>query len=91
MESLDDIKALISQGEIEQALACLDRMLEEDTVGKDQLYYLRGNAWRKRGDWQQALNNYQQAIDLNPESPARHARQMALDILEFYHKDMYNQ
>ena len=31
------------------------------------------------------------AIDLNPESPALHARQMAMDILNFYNKDMYNQ
>ena len=37
------------------------------------------------------LNNYQYAIDLNPESPAQHAYQMAMDILNFYNKDMYNQ
>ena len=40
---------------------------------KDEAYYLRGNAYRKQGNWQQALNNYQYAIDLNPESPAQHA------------------
>ena len=50
-----------------------------------------GNAYRKQGNWQQALNNYQYAIDLNPESPAQHAYQMAMDILNFYNKDMYNQ
>ena len=32
-----------------------------------------------------------EAIDLNPESPAQHAYQMAMDILNFYNKDMYNQ
>jgi tetratricopeptide (TPR) repeat protein len=48
-------------------------------------------AYRKQGNWQQALNNYQYAIDLNPESPAQHAYQMAMDILNFYNKDMYNQ
>ena len=38
-----------------------------------------------------ALNNYLEAIDLNPESPAVHAREMIMNILEFYNKDMYNQ
>ena len=42
-------------------------------------------------NWQQALNNYQYAIDLNPDSPARQARNMVMDILNFFHKDMYNQ
>lgn len=55
------------------------------------LYYLRGNAYRKKGDWKQALDNYQYAIDLNPDSPAVQARTMAIDILNFYHKDMFNQ
>ena len=49
------------------------------------------NAYRKLGDWQMALNNYLEAIALNPESPAVQARAMAMDILEFYNKDMYNQ
>ena len=50
-----------------------------------------GNAYRKQGNWQLALNNYQYAIDLNPDSPAREAYRMAMDILNFFNKDMYNQ
>ena len=38
-----------------------------------------------------ALNNYLEAIDRNPDSPAFEARKMAMDILEFYNKDMFNQ
>ena len=30
-------------------------------------YYLLVNAYRKMGDWQQALNNYLEAIERNPE------------------------
>ena len=60
-------------------------------VGKDEAYYLMGNAYRKLGDWQKALNNYQSAIELNPDSPALQARKMVMDILNFYNKDMYNQ
>ncbi|MGI6792913.1 tetratricopeptide repeat protein [Bacteroides sp. KG68] len=91
MEQLNTIKELINKGNVGQAIRLLDEMLQTDFPGKDEAYYLRGNAYRKQGDWQQALNNYRRAIDLNPQSPALHARQMAMDILNFYNKDMYNQ
>ena len=48
-------------------------------------------AYRKMGNWQQALNNYLEAIERNPESPAVSARDMIMNILNFYNKDMYNQ
>jgi len=91
MERLNVIKELISQGNVEQAIGQLDIMLQTDFPGKDEAYYLRGNAYRKQGNWQQALNNYQYAIDLNPNSPALQAHKMVMDILNFYNKDMYNQ
>lgn len=91
MEQLNTIKELINQGGVEEAIRQLDKMLQTELPRKDEAYYLRGNAYRKQGNWQQALNNYRYAIDLNPESPARHAHQMVMDILNFYNKDMYNQ
>lgn len=92
MEQLSSIKTLINQGEVEQAISLLKDMLQQpDFQQKDEAYYLLGNAYRKRGNWQQALNNYRRAIELNPESPALHARQMVMEILNFYNKDMYNQ
>ena len=90
MEQLHTIQELIYQGEVDQAIAQLDKLLEEDFPGKDEAYYLRGNAYRKTGDWQQAMNNYQLAAELNPDSPAVQARLMLTDILDFYNKDMYN-
>ena len=53
-------------------------------------YYKKGNEYRQRGDWQMAINNYIQAIQLDPQSPAVEAKQMLDDILNFYHKDYYN-
>ena len=92
MQELNKIRELLSQGEVEQTIRALDEYLSRPEIPqKDEAYYLRGNAYRKAGNWQQALNNYQQAIDINPESPAADARKMAIDILNFYHKDMYNQ
>ncbi len=91
MDQLKTIKELINQGDIENALQALEEFLQTEPVGKDEAYYLMGNAYRKLGDWQKALNNYQSAIELNPDSPALQARKMMMDILNFYNKDMYNQ
>ena len=86
----ETIKNLISDGKLQEAIGQLDELFGKD--GKDvELYYLRGNAYRKLCDWQQALNNYLEAISLNPESPAVEAHRMLMEILEFYNKDMYNQ
>ena len=79
-EELQDIKTLIEQGDTERAIHV-----------NDEPYYLLGNAYRKMGNWQQALNNYLEAIERNPESPAVSARDMIMNILNFYNKDMYNQ
>lgn len=91
MDQLNTIKELINQGNVEEALVALEEFLRIASTRKDEAFYLRGNAYRKQGNWQQALNNYQSAIDLNPDSPAVEARKMVIDILNFYHKDMYNQ
>lgn len=53
-------------------------------------WYNKGNECRRNQDLEGALNAYQEAIELDPSSPAVHARQMLIDILEFYHKDAYN-
>lgn len=53
-------------------------------------FYRLGNEFRKRGDWQQAINNYMEAIALDADSPAVEAKEMLENILNFYHKDAYN-
>ena len=53
-------------------------------------YFQRGNEWRQRGDWQEALANYMEAIELDPDSPAVIAKEMLENILNFYNKDAYN-
>lgn len=91
MDQFKPIKELISQGDVDSAIQLLDKYLLTSSAGKDEAYYLLGNAYRKQGNWQKALNNYQSAIELNPDGPAMQARKMVMDILNFYNKDMYNQ
>ena len=53
-------------------------------------YYQRGNEYRRQGNWQEAINCYLEAIELDPDSPAVHAKEMLDDILNYYNKDLYN-
>ncbi|MBP6064610.1 tetratricopeptide repeat protein [Bacteroides sp.] len=91
MKQLKTIKELINEGKVEEAIQALDQLILTDSVPKDEAYYLRGNAYRKQGNWQQALNNYQESIELNPQGPATEARRMVMDIMNFFNKDMFNQ
>ncbi len=53
-------------------------------------YYRIGNQYRQQGNWQEAINHYIAAIELDAESPAVEAKAMLDDILNFYNKDAYN-
>ena len=53
-------------------------------------YYKLGNEYRRKGDWKHAIDNYLEAIALDPESPAVEAKHMLDDMFAFYCKDMYN-
>lgn len=91
MEQLNTIKELINQGNVERAILQLDEILQTVFPKKTKPITSGGMLTASRATGQQALNNYQYAIDLNPDSPARQARNMVMDILNFFHKDMYNQ
>ena len=89
-DKLTSIKESIKEGKLDTAIEALCQYILADPMN-DEAYYLLGNAYRKQGNWQMALNNYLEAMERNPESPAAHAYQMTMDILNFYNKDMYNQ
>ena len=90
-ENLSNIRELIQEGKLTIAIEKLSAYIQSDVTDNDEPYYLLGNAYRKQGNWQLALNNYLEAMERNPESPAVQAHKMAMDILNFYNKDMYNQ
>ena len=90
-EKLNTIKELIREGKLDTAIEQLNAYIKSDTTQDDEPYYLLGNAYRKQSNWQMALNNYLEAMERNPESPATNAHRMVMDILNFYNKDMYNQ
>ena len=69
-------------------VSCLVRHSQNAMNSED--YYEQGNAYRREGNWQKALECYAEAIELDPESPAVHARDMLNNILGFYSKDALN-
>ncbi len=91
MENLEAIKKELNEGNVNAVIRKLDILIKNSPSSSDELYYLRGNAYRKLGNWQMALNNYLEAIERNPNSPALQAKEMVMDILNFYNKDMFNQ
>ena len=91
MPGLDEIERLLQEGRTDEAIRSLEEYISSSGKASDRAYYLLGNAYRKKGDWQGAINNYLEAMELNPDSPARNAYRMANEILDFYNKDMYNQ
>ena len=91
MNGLESAETLLAEGMIDEAIASLREFIASSGIPSDRAYYLLGNAYRKKGDWQGAINNYLEAMEINPDSPARNAYRIANDILDFYNKDMYNQ
>jgi len=85
------IRALLDACRADEAIALLGEYRAGGGAMDSELFYLLGNAHRKKGDWQQAINNYLEAVALDPASPAQRALDIANEILDFYNKDMYNQ
>lgn len=91
MLELKAIEKILVDGGTDEAIRLLDEYISLSEEPSDRAYYLLGNAHRKKGDWQKAINNYLEAMAINPESPAANAYSIANEILDFYNKDMYNQ
>ena len=85
------ITALLDAHKADEAIRLIQDFQAGGGAMDDELFYLLGNAWRKKGNWQMAMNNYLEAININPDSPAKQALDIANEILAFYNKDMYNQ
>lgn len=90
MEKQNESSKMAQERQIAQDIERLNKLISAMSSPDDQLYYRLGNAYRKRGDFTQAMNCYLEAMAINPDSPAVEAHRMLSDIIEFYHKDYYN-
>ena len=88
-EALVKIEELINDNKTDEALEALTGYIEENPQS-DDAYFLRGNVYRKLGDWKEAISNYAVAKNINPESPAATAYDASIEIMNFFNTDLYN-
>ena len=86
MGTTDIIKDLIVENRLEEAVELLNRRIEQNEKD-DEAYYLLGSIFRKKGDWKQATFYYLSATEINPESPAKQAQEVLVDIQNFMNPD----
>ena len=86
---MEHIKELLNNNEINKAIEALQQIINSDSKC-DEALFLLGNAYCKKNAWQQAMNAYCQAIEINPESPALMAYNHLQDIMNFFNTDLYN-
>lgn len=89
MNNLDNIRELISNNNLEQAINELNSIIENNK-SCDEAYFLLGNAHSKNNNWREAINAYCKAIEINPDSPACVAYQHIIEIMDFFNHDLYN-
>lgn len=89
MKDSAEKKKLIADGRYEEAISRLDRAIEQDAADAE-LWYERGRVYWRLGRKGDAISDYEEAVYLDPESPARHALQLARDVMDFYNPDLLN-
>lgn len=82
------VDELISAGRFDDALVLLDKTIE-DAPSAD-LFYQRGRLLWKLGRKTEAMSDYGRAVEIEPESPAAAALELAREVMNFYNKDLYN-
>ncbi|MBQ3960329.1 MAG: tetratricopeptide repeat protein [Muribaculaceae bacterium] len=94
MKSIDEIKQMLEQSQTDGVIAAVDELAAHrggmSAKNLATAFYLRGNAYRQRGEWGKAMNSYLESIDLDPDGPAQAAYRQAQQILGYYCKDYYN-
>lgn len=87
------IKQLLDESKSQEAIDAANALLSTTGLADNdraKAMLLRGNAYRQLGDWRMAINSYLGAKKLQPDGPAAMALDNIQQILNFYHKDLYN-
>lgn len=92
--TLDEIRqsreagSLSTPEAIEQLTSLISTLT--DSMEKEQALTLRGELYWKYERRAEAINDYNAAIAINPDSAAVKLKEAAYAILDFYNKDLYN-
>lgn len=85
----EEIHMLINDGRVDEALARLKQHVAEH-ADSDDAWFVMGRLHWQSGRHADAVNCYRQAVEINPDSPARHALELATDVFDFFNPDLLN-
>ena len=89
----DEIRALYDSDQLDCCIAEAMKIAGDGGTAaaeRSEAYFIMGNAYRRMNNWRLAMNSYCEAMDLDPESPAKEAYDTIVEILDFYNHDLYN-
>jgi tetratricopeptide (TPR) repeat protein len=89
MSVFQKIEELINENRVDDAIIALDLAIKSD-ADNDQLYFTRGKLHWRLGNRSQAITDYEHAVAINPNSPARIALDNAHDVISFFNPDIFN-
>lgn len=90
MKTIDEIKQqLQADGDIHAAIAECTKLIETNPKNDEPLIE-RGLLYWKLGNRAEAINDYNEAIRINPSSRAVQVKEATYSILDYYNKDLYN-
>lgn len=91
MKSLAEIKSAYEADlNVERAIAGYTEYIAAGGESADEAYTERGLLYWKQGKRAEAINDYNEAIRLNPASRAVQVKEATYSILDFYNKDLFN-
>ena len=89
-EQINEARILFQQNKLEQALAILNRCIQENSLN-DQALLVRGKVNYKQQKWGEAMNDFAAVLEIDPENPeAKSGLQMAKNILGYFTPDLFN-
>lgn len=91
MKTIAEIKAEYEAHEdVQRAIGDYTALIEAAPEASDEPYVERGMLYWKLGKRAEAINDYNEAIRINPSSRAVQVKEATYSILDFYNKDLYN-
>ncbi len=87
--SLQDIELLIKEGRRADAYRLLENLLDIEP-DNSRAWYFMGNLLRGEQRWGEAINAFNRAAEIDPDSPATKAVESIYDILRFQNTDLMN-
>lgn len=83
------IEKFILDEHLDQAIEALDHNIEKDPENAEW-WYLRGQTYWRMQKRSNAISDLEEAIHLDPNSPAKLVLEMINGIMDFYNTDLFN-